>query len=148
MEVWRWLSLQTDNSKSRSEAEVILSVMSLISSSAGYTFGPDNFQILDCLWTLHHRCTCKWDWTEMLAISFPLRAKTAWIPLRMNTERCRREERHNTYLLECQLSARRLFRQKPRKYCQLETQVSWWCHLQSTCVRVRVLVYKICVFVL
>ena len=38
--------------------------------------GPDNFRILDCLWTIHHRCTCKWDWTEILTVSFPLRAKT------------------------------------------------------------------------
>ena len=30
------------------------------------TSGPDNFRILGCLWTIHHRCTCKWDWTEML----------------------------------------------------------------------------------
>ena len=53
--------------------------------------GPDNFRILGCLMTIHHRCTCRWDWTEMLNVSFPLRAKTVWNPLRMNTERCRRE---------------------------------------------------------
>ena len=29
------------------------------------TSGPDNFRIMGCLWTIHHRCTCKWDWTEM-----------------------------------------------------------------------------------
>ena len=55
------------------------------------TSGPDNFRILGCLWTIHHRCTCKWDWSEMLNVSFPLRVKTVWNPLRMNTERCRRE---------------------------------------------------------
>ena len=33
------------------------------------TSGPDNFRILGCLWTIHHRCTCKWDWTEMLNVS-------------------------------------------------------------------------------
>ena len=55
------------------------------------TSGPDNFWILGCLWTIHHQCTCKWEWTEMLNVSFPLRAKTVWNPLRMNTERCRRE---------------------------------------------------------
>ena len=49
------------------------------------TSGQDNFRILGCLWTIHHRCTCKWDWTEMLNVSFPLRAKTVWNPLRMNT---------------------------------------------------------------
>ena len=42
------------------------------------TSGPDNFRILGCLWTIHHRCTCKWDWTEMLNVSFPLRAKIVW----------------------------------------------------------------------
>ena len=36
------------------------------------TSGPDNFRILGCLWTIHHRCTCKWDWTEMRTVSFPL----------------------------------------------------------------------------
>ena len=25
------------------------------------TSGPDNFRILVCLWTIHHRCTCKWS---------------------------------------------------------------------------------------
>ena len=96
------------------------------------TYGPDNFQILGCLLTIHHRCTCKWDWTEMLNVSFPLRSKAVWNLLRMNTERCRREEGHNSYQLECRLSTGRRFRQKPRKYCQLETQASWWCNLQST----------------
>ena len=61
------------------------------------TSGPDNFRILGCLWTIHHRCTCKWDRTEMLNVSFPLRAKTVWNPLRMNTERCRREQRLYEY---------------------------------------------------
>ena len=97
------------------------------------TSGPDNFRILGCLWAIHYRYTSKWDLTEMLSVSFPLRAKTVWNPLRMNTERYRREEGHNSYPLECRLSAGRLFRQKPRKYCQLEIQASWWCHLQSTC---------------
>ena len=32
------------------------------------TSGPDKFRILCCLWTIHHRCTCKWDWTEMLNV--------------------------------------------------------------------------------
>ena len=59
------------------------------------TSGPDNFRILGCLWTIHHRCTCKWDWTEMLNVSFPLRAKTVWNPLRMNTERCQQETIHD-----------------------------------------------------
>ena len=54
------------------------------------TSGQDNFRILGCLWTIHHRCTCKWDWTEMLNVSFPLRAKTVWNLLRLNTEICRR----------------------------------------------------------
>ena len=40
------------------------------------TSGPDNFRILGCLWTIHHRCTCKWDLTEMLNVSFPLRNRT------------------------------------------------------------------------
>ena len=64
---------------------------------------------------------------------FPVESKDLWNPLRMNTERCRREAGHNSYPLECRLSAGRLFRQKPRKYCQLETQSSWWCRLQSIC---------------
>ena len=62
-------------------------------------------------------------------------------------ERCRWEEGHNSYPLECRLSAGRLFRQKPRKYCQLDTQASWWCQLQSTCFWIRVLLHKICFFV-
>ena len=41
---------------------------------------------------IHHRCTCKWDCYEMLTVSFPLRAKAACIPLRMNTERRWREK--------------------------------------------------------
>ena len=45
---------------------------------------------------------------------FPLRAKTLWIPLRMNKRRCRREDEHKSYPLECRLSAGRLFSQKPR----------------------------------
>ena len=49
-----------------------------------------------------------------------------------------REAGHNSYPLECRLSAGRLFRQKQRKYCQLETQASWWCRLQSTCSLCRV----------
>ena len=45
----------------------MLSVVSFISSSAGYIKPTaDNFQILGCLWTRHHRCTCKWNWTEIL----------------------------------------------------------------------------------
>ena len=32
------------------------------------TSGPDNFRILGCLWTIHHRFTCKWDWTKMLNV--------------------------------------------------------------------------------
>ena len=40
------------------------------------TSSTDNVRILGCLWTIHHRCTYKWDWTEMLSVSFPLRAKT------------------------------------------------------------------------
>ena len=39
----------------------------------------------------HYRCTCKWDWTDVLTVSFPLIVKTVWIPLWMNTERCRRK---------------------------------------------------------
>ena len=35
-----------------------LYIVSLISTS-----GLDNFQIMGCLWTIHHRCTCKWDWS-------------------------------------------------------------------------------------
>ena len=35
--------------------------------------------------------TCTWNWTEMLIASFPSRAKTTWIPLRirLRRERCR-----------------------------------------------------------
>ena len=72
---------------------------------------PDNFRILGSLWTIHHRCTCKWDWTEMLTVSFPLTANTVWNPLRMNIERCRRVEGRDSYPLEYRLSAGRLFPQ-------------------------------------
>ena len=41
------------------------------------TSGPCYFWIM--LFFGHHRCTYKWDWTEML-FSFPLIAKTVWIP--------------------------------------------------------------------
>ena len=34
------------------------------------------------------------------AVSFSLRVKTVWNPLRMNTERCWREEGHNSYPLD------------------------------------------------
>ena len=50
------------------------------------TSGPDNFRILGCLWTIHHRCTWNWDWTEMLTVSFPLRAKPVSNPLRINSQ--------------------------------------------------------------
>ena len=51
------------------------------------TSGPKIFHILGCLWTMHHRdANC----------FFPLRAKTEWIPLLINTERYRREEEHNS----------------------------------------------------
>ena len=40
------------------------------------TSGPDNFRILGGLLTIHHRCTCIWDWTEMPTVSFLMRAKT------------------------------------------------------------------------
>ena len=114
MEVRSWLSLQNDSSKSRRGAEVMLSVVSLISSSTG---------ILGCLWTLYHRVTCKWYWTEAPTVSFPLRVDSMNSASYMNTERCRREEGHNLYQLECRMSARKLVRQKPQNYCQLETQV-------------------------
>ena len=72
---------------------------------------PGNLRILGRWWTIHHRCTkctCKWDWTEMQTVSIPLRRKTVWNPLLMNIERCRREDGHNSYPLECRLSAGRL----------------------------------------
>ena len=63
----------------------------------------------------------------------------------MNTERCRREEGHNSYPLECRLSAGRLFRQKPRKYCQLETLDDVIFRVLT--FRIRVFLHKICFFV-
>ena len=79
---------------------------------------------------------CLWVRLNRDANCLPLRAKTVWNPLRMNTERCRWGEGHNSYpFFECRLSAGRLFRQKTRKYCQLEAQASWCCHFQSTCSR-------------
>ena len=99
------------------------------------TSGPDNFRILGCLWAIPHRCICKCD------VSFPLRAKTVWIPLRMNIERCRREQGRNSYPLECRLSAWRLSRQKPRKYCQLENVL-----VRVLNFRIRVLLHNICFF--
>ena len=62
--------------------------------------GPDTVRRLGCLWAIHHRCTCKWDWTEMLTVSFPLRTKTVWNPFRMNKKRCWRDEGHNSYPLD------------------------------------------------
>ena len=72
MEVWSWPFLSIDSSKSRWEAEVMLSVVSLISSSTGYkkstsTSGPDNVQSLGWLRTTHNRSIYKWKWTGMVA---------------------------------------------------------------------------------
>ena len=86
-----------------------------------------------------------WDWTEMITVSFSLRAKTVLIPHCLNTERCRREGGGDLYPLECRLSSGKTFRQKPQKCCQLETQASWSYLLQSTFVfvfRIRLLLYK------
>ena len=99
------------------------------------TSGPENFLILGCLWTIHHRCTCKWDWTEMMFLS-NWEQNTVWIAFLMNTERCRRDDGHNLYPLECRLSAGRLFLQKPRKHCPPETLVvssSEYLFLESEC---------------
>ena len=94
------------------------------------TSGPHNFRILGCLWTIHHRCTCKWDWTEMLTVSFPLRAIASY-----EYRKCRREEGtiRTHWNVDCLLED--LSGKNPRKCCQLETLASWWCHLQSTCVK-------------
>ena len=58
-------------------------------------YGPDNFS------------------NSGLFMDNTLRAKTIRNPLRMNTERYRREVGHNSHPLECRLSAGRLLRQKP-----------------------------------
>ena len=84
------------------------------------TSGPDNFRILGCLWTIHHRCTCKWDWTEILNVSFPLRATTVWNLLRMNTERCRREAGHKIWSLFCLISVRN------KHVCILLKKIKMW----------------------
>ena len=75
-----------------------------------------------------------WNWTETPTVSSRLRAKTVTILLHMSKEICRLEEGHNLFPLEYRLSAGKTFPQKPRKCCLPETQTSWWCHLQSTCV--------------
>ena len=68
--------------------------------------GPESW-----LWTIYHRCTCKWDWTEMLIVYFPLRAKTMKSALYEYRHMSARRRAHS-YPLECRLSAGRLFRQK------------------------------------
>ena len=88
MEVWSWPSIPID-SGNLGKKQKWCSLRCPWSQVQQVTSGPDNFRILGCLWTIHHRCTCKWDWTEMSTVSFPLRAKTVWNPLRIKTERCR-----------------------------------------------------------
>ena len=84
------------------------------------TSGQDNFRILGCLWTILNRdANC----------FVPVESKD-WNPLCMNTERGGRIRTHRN--VDCLLED--FSGKKPRKYCQLETQASWWCHLQSTCL--------------
>ena len=54
----------------------LCSLWCLLSQVQQDTSGPDNFRILGFLWTIHQPYTYKLDWTEMLNVSFPLRAKT------------------------------------------------------------------------
>ena len=63
----------------------MFSVVSLISSSAGCILSRwfSNSRLFMDI-SIYNRYTCKWDWTEILTVSFPLRAKTvkfifAWI---------------------------------------------------------------------
>ena len=67
-------------------------------------FCSDNSQIMDYWFTIRHRCSFIWSWTEMLTVSFQPRAKTVWIPLRSSTEMCRLGEGHNECPSECRLS--------------------------------------------
>ena len=85
------------------------------------TSDQDNSQNLGYWFTIRHRCTCMWSWTEMLIFSFQLRAKTVWTPLRMSTEICRPGEGHNLWPSECRLSVGKPFLRRPRKCCRLET---------------------------
>ena len=48
---------------------MILSVVSLIWSSAGYFWPRRDLRILGCLWITHHLCICKLNWTKMLCLS-------------------------------------------------------------------------------
>ena len=90
------------------------------------TCGSDNLQILGCLWTIHHRCTCD---IEPICLLFLSRweqrlyeFRFVWIKKDVGEKRATICNHWNANCL-----------QKPRKYCQLETRASWWCHLQSTC---------------
>ena len=77
MEVWIWVDHQSQSTvENIGKKQKWLYLWFPWSQVQQDTSGPDNFQILGCLWTIHHRCTCNWDWTEMLTVSFPLRTKT------------------------------------------------------------------------
>ena len=92
MELWSWPSLSMNRSKFRQEAEVLLYVVSLISSSTGYIWQRYFSKYGIFIWNLHNGRTGTWNWTEMLTVSFPLRAETWQIPLRMSIERCQLDE--------------------------------------------------------
>ena len=72
-----------------------------------------------------------WSWTEMLFLFCPVESKDyIWIPIGISRERwiekfCSRWI--TDYLLE------NIFSENPRK-CVQETQASWRCNLQSTCI--------------
>ena len=69
--------------------EICCSPSCLWSQAQRGTSDPDNYQNMGYWLTIHHWCIYMWSWTEMLILSFQLRAKTVWIPLRTSIEICR-----------------------------------------------------------
>ena len=132
MEVWSWPSLPIDSSKFqvRSRIHAICGVLYLKFSRIHLTQIISEVLIVYGQYIIIDVKFSKYDWNRD-AVSFPLRVTTVLIPLRMNTERCRREEDRNLYPLKCRMSAGRPFRQKPWKCCQ-ENPASSWCHHQGT----------------
>ena len=96
--VWSLQSLQIDSSKSR-----------LISSSAG-SIWPNNCRNRGCLLTIHHRCTCEWEYTGMLSVFLLFRAKTYEFRFVWIKRMLARQQRGTLRPLECQLSDGSLFR--------------------------------------
>ena len=87
-------------------------------SLCGNTYVNENFNKANI--------TSRYEKLQFLSIIF-----SVFMPTKLPIPVCEIEPRHQ---LEYRLSAGKPFPQKPRKCCLPETQASWWCHLQSTCV--------------